>query len=148
MVKNYTEFIVLESSKEDRLAIQEKIMKLFKDKPEMEASSDNWPTSKNIYGMPNIKEYVGGDNLKIDGAFHDLMKTDKKIKSVSVKNKYYGQSYPYYYHVDHTTEDEVKKAKLDMESSQKEPEKKKAKVLTKTRKVAGEAPKKPRAPKK
>lgn len=149
MLKNYMEFILeKKDTKAERIAIQEKIMKLFKERPEIKSKSDNWPDSKNVYKLGDIKEFVGGDNIKTDGAFHDLMKDDDKIKSISVKIKYYNQSYPYYYHTDHTSEDEAKEAKERMESSQKEPKKSKPKVIAKTRKTKGDVPKKPRASKK
>ena len=36
----------------------DKIMKLFKEKPEVKSSSDKWPDAKNIYGLANIKNML------------------------------------------------------------------------------------------
>jgi len=130
MLKNYIDFILeKKDTKADKMDIKEKILKLFKEKPEIKASSEIWPDAKNIYGLSDIKRYVDGDNVKVDGAFHDLMKEDDKIKSISVKIKHYSQSYPYFYHADHTSKEEAQECKDKMEKSQKPVEKKPAKNI-------------------
>ena len=153
MLKKYSEHVneakKEEGEKVDKSAIGEKILKLFKEKPEVKASG-SWPDAKNIYGLANIKKYCGGDSSKVDAAFHDIK--DEKIKSISVKIAAYKESYPYYYHIDHTTAEEAKEAKTKMEASQKPVERKvvKEREAPPERKVAKkkEVEAKPKAPRK
>lgn len=153
MLRKYNEHVLLEkkeTEKVDKSAIADKIMKLFKEKPEVKSSSDKWPDAKNIYGLANIKKYVGGDSSKVDSAFHDLR--DEKIKSIKVKILAYNETYPFFYHIDHTSEEEAKAAKEKMEAAQKAPEKKavKEREAPPERKIAKkkEVDAKPKAPRK
>ena len=126
MLRKYNDHVLNEKKdmKAEKLAIENKILKLFKDKPEIK-SGEKWPDAKCIYGLANIKKYVGGDNLKVDQIFNDLKAKDKKIKSISVRISAYKESYPFYYYEDYTTKEEAEKCKVDMEKSQKPDEKKK-----------------------
>lgn len=146
MLKKYNDILnEKKDAKAEKSNIEEKIKKLFKDKPSVKASSEAWPNAKCIYGLANIKSYVGGDNLKTDQVFNDMLK-DKKIKSIKVKINAYGESYPYYYHEDYTTKEEAEKCKVDMEKSQKPVVKKAVKPVEPKEKKA-RAPRTPRAAK-
>lgn len=150
MLKKYNDILnEKKDMKAEKTGIEAKITKLLKDKPEVKASG-NWPTAKCIYNISNIKKYVGEDNLKTDQVFND-MKKDKKIKSVNVKIAEYGETYPYFYHEDHTTKEEAEKCKVDMEKSQKPAEKKAVKSREVPERAVGkkkEVTPKPRAPRK
>jgi len=154
MLKKYNEHIN-EAAKKDMKAeksgVEEKIMKLFKEKPEVKGTG-NWPDAKCIYGLAGIKKYVGGDTQKTDQVFQDLRSKDKKIKSISVKIAEYKESYPYFYHEDHTTKEEAEECKKKMEASQKPVERKavKEREAPPERKVAKkkEVAPKPKAPRK
>ena len=126
MLKNYNQYILNEKKdvKAEKSEIEEKIMKLFKDKPEIKATSDGWPDSKGIYSLAGIKKYVGAkDNLKVDQVFND-MRDNEKIKFIKIKINSLGETYPYFYHEDHTSKEEAEKCKETMEKSQKPAEKK------------------------
>jgi len=154
MLKKYSEHILTEKKdmKAEKSGIEEKIIKLLTDKPEVK-SSGNWPDAKCIYGLANIKKYVGGDSQKVDQVFQD-MRTEKgnKISSIKVKNVKYGETYPYFYHTDHTSKEEAEECKKKMEASQKPVEKKdiKTRELPPERKVGKkkEVVAKPRLPRK
>jgi len=122
MLKRYDDILnEKKDMKAEKSAIETKIYDLFKSKPSI-AGGPKWPDSKGIYSLANIKKYVGGDSLKVDQAFGD-MKKDSKIKSISVKNSAYNETYPYYYHEDHTSKEESEKCKASMEKNQKPAEK-------------------------
>ena len=154
MLKKYNEHIN-EAAKKDMKAeksgVEEKIMKLFKEKPEIKGTG-NWPDAKCIYGLSNIKKYVGGD-AQVDQIFQD-MRTAKgnKIASVKVKILQYNETYPYFYDEDHTTKEEAEECKKKMEASQKPIERKivKDRELPPERQVGKkkEVEAKPKAPRK
>ena len=155
MLKKYNEHVLNEKKdvKAEKSGIEEKILKLFKDKPQVKAKSDKWPDSKCIYSIGDIKKYVGEDSTKVDAAFHDAKsRKDTKIKSISVKNLAFKESYPYYYDEEHTTKEEAEKCKADMEASQKPIERKtvKDRELPPERQVGKkkEVEAKPKAPRK
>jgi hypothetical protein len=151
MLKKYNDILnEKKDMKAEKTGIEAKITTLFKEKPEIKASG-SWPDAKCIYGLANIKKYVGGDAAKVDQVFNDMRK-DKKIKSIKVKIAEYNETYPYFYHEDHTSKEEAEKCKETMEKSQKPAEKKAVKsrelpperVVAKKKEVAA----KPRTPRK
>jgi hypothetical protein len=136
MLKKYNQYVLLNEKKDvkaEKADIEEKIMKLLKEKPEVKGS-DKWPDCKGIYSLAAIKKYVGGeDNMKIDQVFND-MRDDEKIKHIRIKINAFGV-YPYFYYEDHTSKEEAEKCKASMEKSQPPVEKKnKPKVEVKVRK--------------
>jgi hypothetical protein len=154
MLKKYNDILnEKKDMKAEKTGIEAKITKLFTDKPEIKASG-SWPDAKCIYGLANIKKYVGGDTAKVDQIFNDMRK-DGKIKSIKVKIAEYNETYPYFYHEDHTSKEEAEKCKANMEKSQKPAEKKAVKsrelpperVVAKKKEVAAK-PRAPRAPRK
>lgn len=154
MLKKYNEHILTEKKdmKAEKSGIEEKIIKLLTDKPEVKASG-NWPDAKCIYGLANIKKYVGGDTQKVDQIFQDMRSAKgNKISSIKVKIAEYGESYPYFYHTDHTSKEEAEQCKKKMEGTQKPAENKavKSRELPPERKVAKkkEVESKPKLPRK
>lgn len=157
MLKKYNEHILTEKKdmKAEKSGIEDKIKKLFTDKPEVKASG-SWPDAKCIYSLANIKKYVGGDTLKVDQVFQDMRSAKgNTISSIKVKIAEYGETYPYFYDTTHTSKEEAEECKKKMEASQKPAEKKavKARELPPERKVAKKKevaakPKAPRAPRK
>ena len=134
----YNEYILNEKKdiKAEKSSIEDKIMKLFKEKPEIKSETDNWPDSKCIYNISHIKKYVDSDNTKVDQIFQDLKSKNKKIKFISVKNSAYNTTYPYFYDEDYTTKEQAEKCKKEMEdfSIKKEMSKKQATKQKITRK--------------
>lgn len=150
MLKRYNDILNEKKDiKAEKSAIEEKINKLFKEKPVIKGSN-NWPDASCIYGLSSIKKYVGGDTMKVDQVFNDMRK-DKKIKTIKVKILAYNETYPYFYHEDYTTKEEAEKCKAEMEKSQnaekKTPEKPReapARKVAKKKDVEAKPPRKPR----
>lgn len=107
------------------------LKKLLKSKTTIEMS-DKWPVEKALYSLSGIKKYFkdnGLTNNDADQAIHKLQsEKGGELKSVSVKNHYYGDSHPYYYITLSKEEAEVAKKKMEdwsKENSKAEIEKKK-----------------------
>ena len=121
MLKKYNDHVLNEKKeiKTEKSDIEKKIMKLFKDKPLISSTSTNWPDAKCVYSLSDIKKYINGDNLKIDNIFQDMIKKNKKIKSIKIKNLEYKDNYSYYYYEDYVSDEEAEECKIKMEESQK-----------------------------
>lgn len=121
MLRSYKEHVLNEKkdTKAEKAEIQEKIMKLFKEKPIVKPKSDKWPDTKGIYSLAHIKNYIEGNSEKVDQIFQD-MRDDKKIKHILVKIKAYKENYPFFYYEDYVSNDEADKLKNDLEKIQKD----------------------------
>jgi hypothetical protein len=113
----------------------ELLTKLLKSKTKIEMG-DKWPTEQGIYSLAGIKRYFkdnGLTNNDADQAVNKLQ-ADKKseIKSVSVKNHHYGDTYPYFYiSLSKSEADEAKKKMEDWSKEVAKPEIEKKKEMAK-----------------
>lgn len=113
----------------------ELLTKLLKSKTKIEMS-DKWPTEQGIYSLAGIKRYFKDNGLTNNDADQAVNKLqgDKKseMKSIKVKNFYYGDNYPYFYISLSDSDAEMAKKKMeDWSKEQAKPEIQKKKELAK-----------------
>jgi hypothetical protein len=96
-ILDFKTFSINEAKKHDAA---EDILKMLAKKPSVKLENDKWPDEKNIYSMAGIKKHFKGTYTpaNIDDALN-LLKNDKKVKTISVKNLNYKESYPYFFEV-------------------------------------------------
>lgn len=118
MILRYNEFLN-EAKKAKGLSI-DLLVKLFKDKPVVKLNSKSFPDQKDIYSTAGIKKYFnenGFTSTDADDAIYSISnapyKSKYKVDHVNVRNHHFDENYPHMY-MD-MTEEEVKKAKDDLE---------------------------------
>lgn len=116
-ILDFKSFSLNEAKKHDAA---EDILKMLSKKPNVKLENDKWPDEKNIYSLSGIKKHFKGTYTpaNIDDAIH-MLKNDKKVKSIMVKNLSYGETYPYFF------ETEYENAKEDKSRLEKKEDKKK-----------------------
>lgn len=82
-------------------AIENDIIQMLQNKPEVKKSNDFWPTETGIYSISGIKSYMKSKGYSSDltdqGINHLVNDSKIKLECINVKNKKYNEYYPYYF---------------------------------------------------